>query len=134
MAGDEMVLSFIEKEGFFGLTLLFRMGASGLKKTSSLRGENSGLFLGERLLPSAGRIESWNGFEQELSIGMEGTPEKIFPLGHLCDLSHIHDSDSVTNMFYDSKIMGDEKISKTQLVPQVHQEVQDLSLNGDIEG
>jgi hypothetical protein len=36
MAGDEVGLSFIEEKRFFGLALLFRVGASGLKETSSL--------------------------------------------------------------------------------------------------
>jgi hypothetical protein len=116
MAGDEVVLPFIEEDGFFGLTLLLRMGASGLKETSSLRREDSGFFPCEHLFPSTGGIEFWNGLEQELSVGMEGTSEKIFRLGHLNNLSHIHHSDSITNMFYNSKIMGNEKISKTQLI------------------
>jgi hypothetical protein len=36
-------------------------------------------------------------------------------------------------MFDDSKVMGDEKVGKTQLISQVHQKVEDLGLDGDIE-
>jgi hypothetical protein len=36
-------------------------------------------------------------------------------------------------MFDDPKIMRDEEIGEVQLIFQVHQEIEDLSLDGDIQ-
>ena len=37
-------------------------------------------------------------------------------------------------MFDDTKVMRDEEIGEAKLVPQINQEVEDLGLDGNIEG
>lgn len=36
VAGDKVILSLVQKQGFLSFTLLFRMGASRLEQTSLL--------------------------------------------------------------------------------------------------
>jgi hypothetical protein len=79
-------------------------------------------------------IKFWDGLEQELSVWVEGTAEKILSQSHFHNLSHIHHSNSITDVFDDSEIMGDEEIGKTQLISKIHQEIQDLGLDRNIQG
>ena len=45
----------------------------------------------------------------------------------------MHDQDKVTNVLNHSKIMGNEQIRDAQLFLQILQEIDDLSLDADIE-
>lgn len=134
MAGDEMILPFIEEEGFFDLTFLFRVRASGLKEAPFSREGEPGFLFFQTFFPPLSRIEFRNGPEQELRVRMKRPAKKILPTGHFHDLSQIHHSNSITDVFDDSKIMRNEEIREPQLISKVHQKVEDLGLDGDIEG
>jgi predicted HD phosphohydrolase len=79
-------------------------------------------------------VEFGNSGEKETGVWMEGMAKEFFPACHLHDLSHIHDRYSITDVLDDSKIVRDEKVGEAKLVSQVHEEVQNLSLNGHIKG
>src|SRR4030043_383218 len=110
------------------------MGASRLEEASLLHSMGTDLLSERSPLTSSRRNQSGDGLKQDLSVGMEWPAEEILSLGHFHHLSQIHDGNSITDMFDDTKVMGDEEIGKAKLIPQVHQEVEDLSLDGDIEG
>jgi hypothetical protein len=50
----------------------------------------------------------------------------------LHNLAEIHDCDSIGDMAYDRKIVGDEEGSDVKLVSDICQQIEDLSLNRDI--
>ena len=83
----------------------------------------------DNLLLSLRGFQLRNGIEQDLGVRMQRPVEEILTLGHLHHLPHIHHSNSITDMFDDSKVMGDEEIGETQLISKIHQEVKDLGLN-----
>ena len=64
---------------------------------------------------------------------MQMAIEEVLAIGHLHHLPHIHHGDSIADVFDDSKVMGDEEVGESQLISQIHQEVEDLSLDGDIQ-
>jgi hypothetical protein len=133
MTGDEVVFSFVQEKGFFGLTFFFCVRASCLEETSLLQRGGVGFLLHEDFLSLLSGFQLRNGMEQDLGVGMQRPTEEILTIGHLHHLSHIHHGNAITDMFDDSKVMGDEKISETQLISQVHQEVQDLCLDRNIQ-
>ena len=65
---------------------------------------------------------------------MQGPAKEFLSMGHLHNLPEIHDSDPVADMFDDPKIMRDKEIGESELIPQIHQEIEDLGLNGNIQG
>jgi hypothetical protein len=108
------------------------MGASGLKKTPVLKGNGPRFLSHENLLLTLRGFQLRNSIEQNPGVRMQRPAEEIFPIRHLHHLSHIHDCNSITDMFDDAKVMGDEEVGETQLVSKIHQEVEDLSLDRDI--
>src|SRR4030042_3690184 len=110
------------------------MGASRLEETSLFQSTGTELLSKGSPLTSSRRGQLGDGLKQGLSVGMEWSAEEILSIGDFHHLSQIHDGNSITDMFDDTKVMGYEEIGKAQLIPQVHQEVEDLSLDGDIEG
>jgi hypothetical protein len=85
-------------------------------------------------LPLGIWIRNGNGAEQCLGIGKQRILENLLFGGILHQISQIHDTDGIGNMFHNGKIMGDEEIGKLILVLQILQKVNDLSLNGYIQG
>jgi hypothetical protein len=48
------------------------------------------------------------------------------------DLSEIHDRNPMADVLDDTKIMGDKKVTQAKLILEVHHEVDDLRLHGNI--
>jgi hypothetical protein len=134
VTGNPVILPVIQENGILRMTGLLGVGASGLEKTARLGREDttflSGSFGFSRLTGS----QLGNRGEQELRIGVQGTAEKVLSAGHLHNLSHVHDGDAIADVFYNPEIVRDEQVGETELVSQVHQEVQNLRLDGDVEG
>jgi hypothetical protein len=99
------------------------MGASRLEETSLFQRMGTELLSERSPLTSSRRVKFGDGLKQDLSVGMEWPAEEIFSIGHFHHPSQIHDGNSITDMFDDTKVMGDEEIGEAQLIPQVHQEV-----------
>ncbi len=134
VTGDQVVLPVVEEDGVLLRAGLPSVGASGLKKTAPFRGEVPPFLWGSSCFSPLTRDQLGNRREQELCIGVQGATEKVFSVGHLHNLSHVHHCNTVADMFYDTKIVGDKQVGETELVPQIHQQVQNLRLDGDIEG
>ena len=47
--------------------------------------------------------------------------------------AHIHDHDLVGNVLHNAEVMGDEHVGQTSFVLQIHQQIQNLGLNGHVQ-
>ncbi|MBP1698913.1 MAG: hypothetical protein H6Q41_4101, partial [Deltaproteobacteria bacterium] len=81
MAGDEVIFSFVEEQGFFRLAPFSGMGTSWLEQTSSIRRREAVVLFQESFLPFLVKIQFGDGLEQDLSVGVEGPLEKVLPVG-----------------------------------------------------
>ncbi len=54
--------------------------------------------------------------------------------GDLDNAPEVHDRDAVGDMFHHCQIVRDEKITEAQFPLEIQEEVDDLTLNRDIEG
>src|SRR6185295_15430884 len=82
---------------------------------------------------SLARIEGRNRRHQGLRIGVQRRVEDIGRLALLDDAAKIHDRDAVADMFDDAQIMRDEYIREPELCLQIHQKIQDLRLDRNVE-
>jgi hypothetical protein len=65
---------------------------------------------------------------------MKRSVEKLIGRGIFHDLAQVHHGNDVADIADHVEIMGDEEITETQPFLKVFEEVQDLCLNGDIQG
>ena len=65
---------------------------------------------------------------------MLGTMEEGVGFGEFDELADIHDRNPIADVFDDTEVVGDEEIGEAEFVLQAHEQVEDLSLNRDIEG
>jgi len=70
MAGDEVIFSLVQEQGFFGLASFSGMGTSRLEQTSSIRGQGAVFLFQESLLPFLIEIQFRDGLEQDLGVGV----------------------------------------------------------------
>ena len=54
-------------------------------------------------------------------------------VGELDDPSEVHHRDAMADVLHYRQIMGDEQVGQPELVLQVHQEIDHLRLDGDVE-
>ena len=50
------------------------------------------------------------------------------------NLPKVHDRDTIRDMFHHGKIMRDEQIGQTEALLQILQKIDDLRLNGNLQG
>ena len=85
-------------------------------------------------LPSpAHRIRDGYGGEQSLRVRVQRRAEQGPFVGELDDPSEVHHRDAMADVLHHRQIMCDEQVGQPELVLQVHQEIDHLRLNGDIE-
>ena len=87
----------------------------------------------DRLEPPPPRIEPRHLPEQCLGIGVVRFGEQFFGRPKLDDSPQIHDRHAIGQVLDDTQIMADEQIGKSKLLAQLHEQVEDLSLDRDIE-
>ena len=75
-----------------------------------------------------------NSAHQGARVGMLRALDDVGGGAELDDLAEIHDGDAIGDVFHDRKIMGDEDETETHLFYQLGEKVQDLRLDGDVEG
>lgn len=75
----------------------------------------------------------WNGLEKSSRIRMGGMLEELSSRGYLDDSSEMHDGHTITGMLHDAKIVSNEEVGQLELLLEVHQEIQNLSLYRNIE-
>ena len=64
---------------------------------------------------------------------MERILEQILGLGIFHTLAQIHDHDLVADVLDHAQIVGDKDIGQLFLILQIHQQIQDLCLNGNVQ-
>lgn len=77
-------------------------------------------------------IEAWNLRQQRLSIGVIGRTKQVFRRCRFDDPTQIHDQYAIRDMLNDAQIMTDEQISQIELFSEIHEEVENLRLYGDV--
>ena len=118
------------------LAPLTGIGAAGGEATSRRRVNGIGDLSGQSVALSVPAVEigGGDGGEQCLGIGV-GLMEKKLLFGCvLHHFAHIHHHDIGTDMPHHTQIVGDEHIGQALFILQIHQQVEDLCLNGDIKG
>ena len=81
-----------------------------------------------------GLLEGGNGGEQALGVGMGGLGGDEFGGAFFNEFTVLENCDLVADVFNDGEIVGNEKIGEVKLFLEVHQKVDDLGLDRDIEG
>src|SRR6476469_784282 len=71
--------------------------------------------------------------EERARVGMLGCPEERARGAKLHDLAEVHHRDTVADVLDQAQVVRDEEVRQIELLPQIHQEVDDLRLYGDVE-
>ena len=85
-------------------------------------------------LSRAGKVGHGDGAQQGLGVGVLGVGEEFVGGGHLHALPQVHHHDLVGDVLHDAHVVGDEQVGQAQFLLQVHEEVEDLGLDGDVQG
>ena len=81
-----------------------------------------------------GRVDGRRGGEQRAGIGVRRVFKDVL-LGPLLDrAAEVHHHHFIGNMAHDAEVVGNEEIGEIELLLQVHQQVQDLRLDRDVQG
>src|SRR5215204_5961210 len=75
-----------------------------------------------------------DGREQRGGVGVARLVVERVPVGDLHDLAEVHDGDPIGDVLYHGEVVGDENVGEVELLLQILQEVDDLGLDGDVEG
>ena len=89
---------------------------------------------GDSLPVSPGEINRGNRVQKCPGVRMHMIMEELCGLRIFHNLPHVHDHDLIAYVFHNSQIMGDEHVRQAVLILQIHQKVQYLCLDGDIQG
>src|SRR4051794_17658871 len=93
------------------------------------------LDLADRHQPLAGmHVEARDGAEQRLEIGVARIGEDVAHLARFHHLAPVHDDDFLGDVGDHTQIMGDHQHRHAQLDLKVADELEDLRLDGDVEG
>ena len=65
---------------------------------------------------------------------MFGIEKKFLGLGEFHDLPEVHDCDPVADILDHGQVMGDKKVREAEFLLKVFEEVDHLSLDGNVEG
>ena len=78
-------------------------------------------------------IRGGNRREKRFCVRVQRFGEQLLGWTCLDELAQIHDADVVRNMTDNRHIMRDKHIGDAQLILQIHQQVENLRLNGDVQ-
>jgi hypothetical protein len=81
-----------------------------------------------------GLLERGDGGEEALGVGVGGVGGDEFGGAFFDEFTVFENGDLIADVLDDSEIVGNEEVSKVELFLEVHQKVDDLGLNRDIEG
>ena len=79
------------------------------------------------------RIRNRHGADERARIGMTRTIVEVFSRGDLHCRAQIHDENTMADMTDDGEIVGDENQREPEVLLQIHEQVDDLRLNGHVE-
>ena len=78
-------------------------------------------------------LEARHLAQQRLSVGMIRLLEQGIGVRAFHDPPEIHDDDTVAQMLHYAQIMADEQVGECQTLAQIHEEIENLRLNGNIQ-
>ena len=81
-----------------------------------------------------GLLEGGNGSEQALGVGMGGVGGDEFGRAFFDEFTVFENRDLIADVFNDGEVVGNEKVGEVKFFLEVHQKVDDLGLDRDIEG
>jgi len=78
-------------------------------------------------------MEGGDGGEEALGVGMGGMGGDEFRGAFFDEFTVFENRDLIADVFNDGEIVGNEKVGEVKFFLEVHQKVDDLGLNRDIE-
>src|SRR5690554_575619 len=79
------------------------------------------------------RIGNWNRRKKGLRIWVEWIQIKLIAIRQFDDLAQIHHGNTIRNMAHHAQVVSNKQISQSKLLLQFFQQVDDLSLDGNIQ-
>jgi hypothetical protein len=120
---------------FFSPAAIFDQRASSLELAAGRRVEGARhipckLFRLLRAFLSRG----WDGREKSVGVWVKRVIEQFFGGRILHDVTEIHDGDPVTDVAHHMEVVGDEKITEPETILEFLEKVDDLRLDGNVQG
>ena len=81
-----------------------------------------------------GLLEGRDGGEEALGIGMGGVGGDEFRGAFFDEFTVFENRDLIADVFNDGEVVGDKEVGEVKFFLEVHQKVDDLGLDRDIEG
>ena len=75
-----------------------------------------------------------DGAQERLRVGVLGVGEQLVRGRQLHALPEVHHHDLVGDVLHHAHVVGDEHVGQAQFLLQVHEQVQDLGLDGHVQG
>ena len=80
------------------------------------------------------RVRLGDRGQQRLGVGMGGVPVQVVGRGHLDQLPQVHHRHPVAHVLDHGQVVGDEDHGETEPGLEVGQQIEDLGLDGHVEG
>ena len=84
--------------------------------------------------PPIVRVGQGYGVEQGPGVGMAGRGEQVVRRCRLDDAAEVHHGHPVGDVLDDAEVVGDDEVGEVELALQPLEQVDDLRLDGDVEG
>jgi hypothetical protein len=75
-----------------------------------------------------------DGGQERLGIGVERATEELVVGGDLDELTEVHHADTIGDVAHNGEVVADEEVRKVEVALQLAEEIEDLALDGDVEG
>ncbi len=120
--------------GLVGQAAVHDVGAAGVEGAAGRELDQAGGLAGDRDQPLAAGRGAGDGFEQALGVRVVGLVEDVAFGGFLGGPAGVHDHDVVGDVGDDAEVVGDHQQGGAGFLLQPQQQVQDLGLDGGVQG
>ena len=112
-----------------------RLGAAGVERAARGDVDRAGrLPLEGRRVEGPLRGRPGHRGQQRLGVGVQPTGGQDRTFGHFHEPAHVHHGHPVADLGDDPQVVGDEEVGEAVALLQLRQEVQNLGLDGDVQG
>ena len=122
---------------FYFLAQLLSQRASGVEIATTRRIGRTGHVASQNnplAFPFDDRVGDRDSRKERLGIWMQRLVEKFFLRSQLYHLAQVHNRSAVRDMPHHAQVMGDKQIRQPKLLLQLFEQVDNLGLDGDIQG